>query len=241
MTCIRALIPCLKDNYATILHDNETMEAICIDAPDAAPILAYLTEKNLNLTHVLVTHHHNDHVAGLENLKAHFSCEVIGPQREINQIPQASDSVMGGDVIACGAFKIEAIDTPGHTKGHLSYFLPDEKIVFTGDTLFVMGCGRLLECDAITMWDSLQKLKQLPEGTALYCGHEYAKANAIFAKTVMPGAACIQARAGVIDALRRLGRPVMPTTIGEELVSNPFLLAKSLEEFTELRLRKDTF
>ena len=207
MTCIRALIPCLQDNYATVLHHPETMEAICIDAPDAAPIIAHLTRENLKLTHMLVTHHHKDHVAGLEDLKNHFSCNIIAPRGEIDQIPLATTSVAGGEVFSCGAFSVETIDTPGHTKGHVSYYMPDEKIVFTGDTVFVMGCGRLLECDAATMWDSLQRLKTLPEGTALYCGHEYAKANAAFAKNVMPEAACIQARAGVIDAIATYGPP----------------------------------
>jgi hydroxyacylglutathione hydrolase len=243
------------DNYGVLIHDPETEAAAAIDAPDAEELLAALQEKGWTLTDILITHHHGDHTAGVEAVKKKTGCTVIGPAREAGLIPGLDVEVKEGDVVEIGGAKGQVIETPGHTRGHVSYFFPDEGAAFVGDTLFSVGCGRLLEGDAPTMWSSLKKLAELPPDTKVYCGHEYTGANCRFALTVEPENEALQARAAEVAQNDARGAPSLPTTIGQELATNPFLRAASPaiqqrlgmegrphgEVFGEVRRRKDRF
>jgi hydroxyacylglutathione hydrolase len=247
--------PTRSDNYGVLVHDPATGTTASMDAPDAEQILAALHDKGWELTHVLITHHHHDHTAGNEVLKRMTGCTIIGPAREARSIPGIDVEVSEGDSVALGSASALVIETPGHTKGHVSYLFPEDGIVFVGDTLFSLGCGKLLEGDAKTMWHSLQKLMALPPETQLYCGHEYTRANAKFALTVEPGNQALQARAAEVNALAEKGLPALPTTIAQELATNPFLRPSSpeiqarldmagrepWEIYGETRKRKDRF
>jgi len=247
--------PTRSDNYGVLIHDPETGPTAAIDAPEAGPILAALEDKGWALTDILITHHHADHTAGVEALKKKTGCTVYGPAREAGLIPGLDVEVKEGDAVEIGSAKGRVIETPGHTRGHVSYYFPDDAAVFVGDTLFSVGCGRLLEGDAPTMWSSLTKLAALPPETEVYCGHEYTGANCRFALTVEPENAALQARAKEVAENDAKGLPSLPTTIGQELATNPFLRASSgaiqhrlgmegqpLEEvFGEVRSRKDRF
>jgi hydroxyacylglutathione hydrolase len=247
--------PTRADNYGVLVHDPETGATAAIDAPEAEPILAALAEKGWDLTDILITHHHGDHTAGIDTLKKKTGCTVTGPAREAGLIPGLDAEVKEGDTVKVGGVTGTVIDTPGHTRGHVSYHFPDAEAVFVGDTLFSVGCGKLLEGDAPTMWTSLSKLAALPPETAVYCGHEYTNANCRFALTIEPENAALQARAAEVAANEANGAPSLPTTIGQELATNPFLRASSpaiqahlgLEGepldvvFGEVRKRKDRF
>jgi hydroxyacylglutathione hydrolase len=247
--------PARSDNYGVLIHDPETGATASIDAPDANSIMAALEEKGWTLTHIFVTHHHGDHTAGNKRLKALTRCIIVGPQGEARRIPAIDVEVSEGDSVAVGKTNGLVIETPGHTRGHISYLFPKNGIVFVGDTLFSVGCGKLLEGDAKMMWRSLQKLMALPPETQLYCGHEYTRANTKFALTVEPGNAALQARAVEAEELAKRKQPALPTTIAKELATNPFLRASSpeiqkrlgmegrelWEIFGETRKRKDRF
>jgi|GEM_PF-14449 len=213
--------PTRSDNYGVLIHDPKTEATASIDAPDAEELLAALHEKGWVLTQILTTHHHHDHTAGNTIVKRMTGCTIIGPAREAGSIPGLDVEVKDGDTIEIGGAKARVIETPGHTKGHVSYYFPEEKLVFVGDTLFSVGCGKLLEGDAKMMWTSLKKLMALPPDTKLYCGHEYTNNNCRFALTVEPENAALQQRAKEVDQLRAAGKPTLPTTIGIEL-ETPF-------------------
>ena len=247
--------PTRGDNYGVLIHDPVTEATASIDAPDADEVLAALHEKGWVLTHILVTHHHSDHTAGNKALKQKTGCTIIGPALEARSIPGIDVKVAEGDTIDIGGTRATVIETPGHTKGHVSYYFPEDGIVFVGDTLFSVGCGKLLEGDAPTMWSSLEKLMILPRDTQVYCGHEYTNANCRFALTIEPENDALQARAAEVAQLAERGAPSLPTTIGQELDTNPFLrpgspdIQKRLdmegsapaEVFAEIRRRKDRF
>jgi hydroxyacylglutathione hydrolase len=247
--------PTRSDNYGVLIHDPETGATAAIDAPEAEPILAALSDKGWTLSDILITHHHIDHTAGIDALKKKTGCTVYGPARESGLIPGLDVEVKDGGEVAIGGVKGRVIDTPGHTRGHVSYHFPDDGMVFVGDTLFSVGCGKLLEGDAATMWTSLSKLAALPPETNVYCGHEYTGANCRFALTIEPDNAALQARAAEVSDNDAKGAPSLPTTIGQELATNPFLRASSpeiqarlgmegrpLDEiFGEVRMRKDRF
>jgi hydroxyacylglutathione hydrolase len=247
--------PTRGDNYGVLIHDPDTEATAAIDAPDAEELLAALRDKGWTLTDILITHHHGDHTAGIEAVKRKTGCTVTGPAREAGLIPGLDVEVKEGNAVEVGSAKGRVIETPGHTRGHVSYFFPEDGAVFVGDTLFSVGCGKLLEGDAPTMWSSLSKLAKLPPETKLYCGHEYTNANCRFALTVEPENEALQARAAQVEALTKKGEPTVPTTIGQELVTNPFLRPSSLaiqkrlgmegrgpaEVFGEVRRRKDRF
>ena len=180
------MFPCLQDNYAYLLHDSEAAITAAVDTPDADAILAVLRQKGWRLTHILNTHHHADHAGGNLRLKERTGCQIIGPRADAARIPGIEIEVGEGDVFRLGSHRALVYDTPGHTRGHIVYFLPDDEAAFVGDTLFAMGCGRLFEGTPAQMWSSLQKIMSLPETTRLYCGHEYTQANARFALTVEP-------------------------------------------------------
>jgi hydroxyacylglutathione hydrolase len=215
--------PCLSDNYGVLIHDAERKLTASIDAPDAGTVAAALKEKGWRLTHILTTHHHGDHTGGNLALKGETKCTIIGPRGEAAKVPGIDKAVGEGDTFSFGGYEVRVLDTPGHTAGHITYWLPSAGIAFVGDTLFAIGCGRVIEGNAQMMWSSLQKLMELPKETTVYCGHEYTQANAKFALTVEPENEALQKRAKEVDGLRAAGKPTLPTKIGLELETNPFL------------------
>ena len=249
------LFMCRTDNFGALLHDHETGETAIIDAPEEGPILSAIEHSGWTPSTLLTTHHHADHVEANLALKKRFKLRIIGPETERDKIPGIDDTVEDGSVIPYGNETIEVIETPGHTAGHVCYYLPKSKVVFTADTLFALGCGRLFESPAPVMFESLKKLAILPTETMIYCGHEYTLSNARFALTIDPENAALRARAETIEKLRAEGKPTLPTILGEELATNPFLrqsdpaIRKHLsmgkdadvDVFSEIRKRKDNF
>ena len=248
--------PCLSDNFGVLIHDSGSGRTAAIDAPDGAAVVAAAKEQDWKITDILVTHHHADHVQGISAVKAAFpGLRVVGPAGEAAKIGGLDVRVKEGDYVDLGALKARVIETPGHTAGHIVYFFEEDEILFAGDTLFSLGCGRVLETPYPQMWSSLVKLADLPGETQVYCGHEYTAANARFALTIEPDNADLKARAEAVTALRAQGKPTLPTTIALELAANPFLRAEvgsvqkavglegadPAEVFSEIRRRKDNF
>jgi len=247
--------PCLNDNYGFLLHAPNTGETATIDTPEVAPILRELDAKGWTLTHILNTHHHFDHAGGNQELKTRTGCTVIGPKDEADKIPGLDRAVGDGDEVAFGGEIARVIGVPGHTLGHIAYHFAGQHLAFVGDTLFALGCGRVFEGSPQQMWASLQKLTALPDETVVYCAHEYTQANAKFALTVEPGNEDLHQRARLIDEKRRKGQPTVPTTIGMEKATNPFLRPASgdlqrtiglegadlVDVFTKTRALKDNF
>jgi hydroxyacylglutathione hydrolase len=217
--------PCRSDNFGVLVHDGDSGVTISIDAPEEAPILAALEETGWTLTHILTTHHHGDHVAANEALKQRFGAQIIGPQKEREKIPGIDRAVTGGDRFALGGIDVEVIDTPGHTLGEISYYLPGAPALFAADALFSLGCGRLFEGDAPMMWESLKRLRALPDETMLYCGHEYTATNAKCAIDVDPENTMLRERVREVETLRIAGKPTLPVRLGQEKATNPFLRA----------------
>jgi hydroxyacylglutathione hydrolase len=215
--------PCLSDNFGVLIHDAGQGLTASIDAPDADTVAAALKAKGWKLTHIFTTHHHGDHTGGNATLKADTGCTIIGPRNEAGKIPGIDRQVGEGDTFMFGGHEVKVLDTPGHTAGHITYVIASAKAAFVGDTLFAIGCGRVIEGNAEMMWNSLRKLMALPKDTSVYCGHEYTQANARFALTIEPENAALQKRAKEVDALRAAGKATLPTTIGLELETNPFL------------------
>jgi len=247
------LFPCRSDNFGVLLHDPVSGATASIDAPEEKPILDALSRRGWTLTHILTTHHHGDHVEANLALKQRFGVTIIGPKREA--IPGIDRKVDDGDVFDFAGRRVEVIATPGHTLGHICFYLPEEELLFAADTLFALGCGRVFEGTPAQMWGSLEKLAALPDETTVYFGHEYTLSNARFAKTIDPDNAALLARITEIEALRAAGGFTAPTTIGLEKATNPFLragdpgirrhlgmeTASDAEVFAEIRGRKDRF
>ncbi|MEQ1669327.1 MAG: hydroxyacylglutathione hydrolase [Hyphomicrobium sp.] len=217
------LVPCLTDNYCALLHASSTGETLAIDAPQAAPIKAAMSARGWRLSDILVTHPHSDHTGGCQELKDFYGCSIAGPDVESERMPTLTRGVTEASKLTFAGHEVRVIETPGHTLGHVSYFIPHLAAAFTGDTLFALGCGRIFEGDAATMFASLQKLAALPDETAVYCGHEYTLANARFAMSVEPENRTLAARVKDIEAKRAAGEPTLPTSIGLEKATNPFL------------------
>lgn len=248
-------IACLADNYGYLVHDPMTGQTATIDTPEVAPIMEALKERGWKLTHILNTHHHYDHAGGNAELKELTGCTIIGPRGEQEAIPGIDRAVSEGDIVELGSKRARVIDVPGHTRGHIAYSFDAEHVVFVGDTMFALGCGRLFEGTAAQMWSSLSKLMALPDDTTVYCAHEYTQSNARFALSVEPQNKALQARAKLIDEKRARGEWTVPTTIAIEKATNPFLRASSpdlratlgmlnatdVEVFAETRRRKDHF
>ena len=214
---------CLSDNYAVLIHDPEAGVTASIDAPDAKAILARLKAKDWKLTHLLVTHHHGDHTGGNLRSRKRRVARSSARQRRPTASRGSTAKCADGDVIEFGNFAIKVLETPGHTLGHVSYFIPAAKVAFVGDTLFAMGAGRIFEGNAEMMWKSLQKIMRLPMDTEIYCGHEYTESNARFALTLEPNNQALVNRAQDVDRLRRENKPTLPTRLDRELETNPFL------------------
>ncbi len=245
--------PCLSDNYGVLIRDAGADVVASIDAPEAEAVKRALAEKGWRLTHILTTHHHVDHTAGNLALKAETNCTIIGPRGEAAKIPGLDQAVGEGDVFTFGSFQVHVFDTPGHTAGHIIYWLPAADAAFVGDTLFAIGCGRVIEGTRETMWQSLEKVMALPPSTTVYCGHEYTLANARFALTIEPENDALQQRAKEVERLVAAGQPTLPTRIDLELATNPFLRPGSPDirrrlgmvgepdwkVFGEIRSRKD--
>jgi hydroxyacylglutathione hydrolase len=221
--------PCRTDNYGYLVHDAANHFTGAIDTPEVALIEAALAEKGWELTHIFNTHHHGDHAGGNLELKEKFSCSIIGPRADADRIPGIDIGVGDGDDVEFGAHRVRVYDTPGHTRGHICFHFANDGVAFVGDTLFALGCGRLFEGTAEQMWNSLSKLLTWPDETKVYCAHEYTQANARFALTVDPENTALRERAARIDQLRAEGIPTVPTTMGLERKTNPFLRPDSIE------------
>lgn len=247
---------CLTDNYGVLVHDSKTGATAAIDAPEAAPILAALDEKGWRLTDLLITHHHADHIQGAPELKARYpQARIVGPASELARIPGLDFLVAEGDHVRVGSLAASVIETPGHTAGHIVYHFAEDDLLFAGDTLFSLGCGRAFEAPYAVLWGSLLKLAALPGETQVYCGHEYTEANARFALTIEKENPVLKDRAEHVAKLRAEKRPTLPTTIAAELAANPFMRAEEppvkaavgmphadpATVFGEIRARKDRF
>ncbi len=231
-------IPQLSDNYAYLIVDPSTGEAGVVDCAEAAPVLAEVAARGVRLTAILATHHHFDHVGGNADLLARCSnLRVYGSSDDAPRIPGITDRVRDGDAVEVGALRGQVVLIPAHTSGHVAYWFPEERAVFTGDTLFAGGCGRLFEGDAAQMMTSLGKLAALPDDTRVYCGHEYTERNLEFALGLEPGNAALRARMAAVLELRQAGRPSIPGTIADEKATNPFLRTASAELADSVRAR----
>lgn len=248
-------IPCLSDNYSFLIHNASTGETAVVDVPDAAPISEALKSRGWTLSHVLLTHHHWDHIDGLPDLLKDHPAQVIGAKADANRLPALDIAVSEGDpLIVCGE-AVQVFDVSGHTIGHVAFYFADTGAVFTADSLMALGCGRLFEGSPAQMFESLTKLAGLPASTIVCSGHEYTESNARFALTVDPDNPDLLARVAAIREAREKGLATVPSLLSEEMATNPFLRghdpalqravgmdgAAAVDVFTEVRKRKDNF
>jgi hydroxyacylglutathione hydrolase len=247
------LFPCLTDNFGYLVHDPQTGATASVDAPEAGPVIKALEREGWTLSDILATHHHHDHVGGVAELKRKYRCRVVAPHDKTTRISDVDLRVGQGDVVKVGNLLARVLETPGHTLDHISYVFDNEKVLFAADTLFSIGCGRVFEGSYPMMWESLLKLRSLPDDFELYCGHEYTAANVKFALTIEPDNAALKARAEEVKRLRAENKPTVPTLLGEEKRANVFLRADepsvaagvrmkgrpAAEIFAELRERKN--
>ena len=248
-------VACLRDNYAWLAFDRGENVCAIVDPSEAKPVMRELARRGLKLTHILNTHHHPDHVGGNLELQTQSGAVIVGPGKDRARIPGIGQGVVENDAFSLGSHVVKVLEIPAHTRGHIAFWFAGDSTVFTGDTLFAMGCGRLFEGDPPTMWNSLSKLMTLPDDTRVYCGHEYTEANGRFALTVEPGNPDLTRRMEEVRAVRAKARPTLPSNIGLEKKTNPFLRASSqeirrnlglaaaddVEVFAEMRRRKDNF
>ena len=241
MTISAHPVPILQDNYAWLLKDSETGATAIVDPADAAPVIAALEAAGGRLDMILLTHHHADHTAGTDEVRAHFKCPVVGAAADAHRLPKLDVAVKEGDIVTLGNAKGQVIDTPGHTRGQINFFFPDGPVLLSGDTLFSLGCGRLIEGTAGEMFASLRKLAALPGDTQVCCGHEYTENNARFALAVDPGNAALQARVAQARRQRAAGQPTVPSLMADECAANPFLRAPDVACLADVRGKKDKF
>lgn len=246
---------CLQDNIGVLVHDPNTGACAAIDAPEEGPVMAALARTGWQLTDILVTHRHSDHVQAVEPLKRRTGCRVVAPVKAREAVPHADAYVREGDTVHVGGLQAHVWETPGHCTDHVSYWFAADRALFAGDTLFTLGCGRMLEGTYGEFWASLQRLAALPDEARVYCGHDYTLSNARFALAADPDNEALKARAAEAERAKAEGRFLVPTTIGQEKAANPFLragepaLAKSVhkegaapvEVFQALREWKNRF
>jgi hydroxyacylglutathione hydrolase len=246
---------CLEDNIGVLIRDTATGVCAAIDAPEAGAVLRALEERDWRLTDILVTHRHGDHVQGIPDIKSRTGCRVVGPAKAAGQIPMLDETVHEGDRVAVGELAMEVWETPGHCADHVSYWCATEAVLFCGDTLFTLGCGRILEGGPEDLWKSLQRIAGLPDETTIYCGHDYTLSNAHFARAADPDNSEVVRRLAEAEEARRTGRLLVPTTLAAEKAANPFLRAaepalaravglegaKPVEVFRALREWKNRF
>jgi hydroxyacylglutathione hydrolase len=234
-------IPCLSDNYAWLLRDPATGTVAIVDPGEAEPVEKALAARGLGLDLILITHHHGDHVGGVAALKAAHGAAVLGPAADAHRLPALDRGLKDGDRVAVGNATAVVIDTPGHTRGHISFYFAGDALLLCGDTLFSLGCGRLLEGTAEEMYGSLRRFAVLPPETRVACGHEYTLSNGRFALSVDPGNAALKARMAEAEADRAAGTPTLPALLGDEMAANPFLRAPDIATLAKLRAAKDDF
>jgi hydroxyacylglutathione hydrolase len=234
-------IPCLSDNYVWLLQDAATGAVAVCDPGEADPAIAAVERLGGRLDLILLTHHHGDHIGGVSALQARFGGKIIGAAADAHRLPKLDQAVRAGDTVSLGSAAGMVLETPGHTVGHIAFYFPDGPAVLCGDTLFALGCGRLLEGSAAQMHASLQALAALPPDTRVCCGHEYTESNARFALTVEPGNQALIARATHVRNLRAAGQPTVPTTIAMERAENPFMRAADVARLAAIRTAKDSF
>jgi hydroxyacylglutathione hydrolase len=234
-------VPILSDNYAWLLRETASGAVAIVDPADADAVSAAIDAAGGRLDAILLTHHHTDHTAGTDAVRARYGCPVIGAAADAHRLPRLDRAVAGGETFAFGDATAQVIDTPGHTRGHIAYFFPQGGVLLCGDTLFSLGCGRLLEGTAADMFASLRALAALPGDTLVCCGHEYTQSNARFALTVEPDNASLQARADEVARLRAAERATVPSRLADELAANPFVRAASAARLAEIRTAKDRF
>ncbi|KAK9831344.1 hypothetical protein WJX81_003828 [Elliptochloris bilobata] len=246
-------VSCLSDNYAWLLREESGKVAI-VDPSEAQPVIRALESRNLKLDYIMNTHHHWDHVGGNEELKRRYGAQVVGPAADRDRIPGIDIALAGGESWQLGSLEMRVIDVPGHTRGHVAFWFPQAEALFSGDTLFALGCGRLFEGTPKQMWQSLAKLRELPPSTSVFCGHEYTQSNARFAEKIDGDNAALNERSALINSLREQGKATVPSLLSEELETNPFLrpssaairdalgvpeMASDAEVFAAIRAAKD--
>lgn len=249
------LVPCLSDNYAYLVHEPKANAVAIVDPSEAAPVIKALSAHGLKLTHIFNTHHHPDHTGGNLELKELTGAKIVGPKSDAARIPGMDLGVGEGDMVELGQARAQVLEIPAHTRSHIAFWFGADNAVFTGDTMFAMGCGRLFEGTPAQMWTSLNKLAALPGETRVYCGHEYTLSNGRFALTVEPNNKALRTRVAEVEKLRAGHQPTIPSTIAQERETNPFLRAASrdlrttlgmtdasdVDVFAETRRRKDVF
>jgi hydroxyacylglutathione hydrolase len=233
-------VPALSDNYVWLIHDPVSNETVVVDPSEAAPVLAAADERGWTISQIWNTHWHGDHTGGNAAIKA-LGAKVSGPLAEADRIPTLDLGLREGDSVQIGAHQARVLETPGHTAGHIVFHMAGDALLFSGDTLFAMGCGRLFEGTAAQMFTNMQRLADLPGDTAVYCAHEYTASNGRYAAVAEPDNAAVAERMRDVDASRAAGRPTVPTTIALEQATNPFLRTSSAEQLAERRAAKDAF
>ena len=235
------IIKCLKDNYSYLLINEKNQNACVVDPSEAQPIINFVEKKNINLKFILNTHHHHDHIGGNHELKKKYGVKVVGYKNDKDRIPEIDILVENNQAWTNEDFEAKIIHIPGHTSGHICFYFSKDKIAFTGDTLFSLGCGRIFEGTYEQMFSSLNKLKKLPIDTKIYCGHEYTLKNSMFCSKHEKNNKNLEKKIFEIKDKLKNNLPTIPSTIGEELACNIFLRAKNLEDFSKLRDLKDNF
>lgn len=241
MTLTVIPVPMLSDNYAWLLRDEASGALAFIDPAESEAAIDAVAAMGGSLAMVLLTHHHSDHIGGAEALRTRFGAQIVGAALDSHRLPALDIAVREGEDFAFAGHKVEVLETPGHTVGHISYFLPDGPMLFCGDTMFSLGCGRMFEGTPVQFFDSFRKIAALPPRTLIYCGHEYTQSNAGFALSIDPDNQALRDKAAEVDRLRAAGQMTVPVRLEDELPVNPYLLARDAVSFGRIRLLKDAF